>query len=355
MRLPCSPTCAPPTASCCGRCSDAARRQRDAQRAAAVLAADARRAPLADRRDELLDLGAEPVVAALALVEGEARGLRLDRLPGLDPHVAVRALDRQLDDPVAVVAGHERGGRGADRPVGEGQRDGGGEVDRRPVADRPLVDARLHAHDRAVEQPGEAVEAVVHLQLHDAAAGRRIPVPGGSAGGAVDDRVDRQHRVAELAGREHPLRRRQLDVEAVAEADHQPHVGARGRGDHAVGVGQVGAERLVDEQVQPGLGGGDRCLGVQVVGQADVERVDLPAGDERFPRGVRARAEALGDPRAADGVRVRDRPHLDAVERRGGRRDALAHDSAAGDPEPDQSRVSCCTHIDSVPIRESRI
>ena len=66
------------------------------------------------------------------------------------------------------------------------------------------------------------------------------------------------------------------------------------RVDHALGLGRGQGQRLLAQDVLAGLGGRDRPLRVEVVGQRDVDRVDLGIGEQRLVGGVGARDAQLG-------------------------------------------------------------
>ena len=75
-------------------------------------------------------------------------------------------------------------------------------------------------------------------------------------------------------------------VEAVHERLHQVDAGGLAGGDHPLGVGRGHRQRLLAQDVLAGTGRGDRPLGVEVVGQRDVDGVDLGVGQERLVRAV---------------------------------------------------------------------
>ena len=108
-------------------------------------------------------------------------------------------------------------------------------------------------------------------------------------------------------------------MEAVHERFHQDDLRLLGRGEHRPDLGFAQGERFLAEDVLPRPGGPDRPLGVEVVGQGDVDGVDPGVFDElgvtreSAPDAVAARPVPgalriaggdpgrLGVPRLADG------------------------------------------------------
>ena len=56
--------------------------------------------------------------------------------------------------------------------------------------------------------------------------------------------------------------------------------GALARGDHLPGLGRAHRQRLLAQHVLAGGGGPLRPLGVEVVGQRDVHRLDVGVGEQ---------------------------------------------------------------------------
>jgi len=83
---------------------------------------------------------------------------------------------------------------------------------------------------------------------------------------------------------EHPAERPRFDlpadhlrpgIEAVLEADDQLLPAGGGRVDHLARVAGVHRHRLLDQHVLPRLQRRDRVLGMNAVGRADADRVDI--------------------------------------------------------------------------------
>ena len=96
---------------------------------------------------------------------------------------------------------------------------------------------------------------------------------------------------------------------AVVERGHRETRGALGRGDHRDAFGDRVGERFLAQHVLALLEGGDRDRGVAVAGGADVDDVDVVAGDEGAPVGFVALPAEL--------VRRRANPALVAAADRG--------------------------------------
>ena len=75
---------------------------------------------------------------------------------------------------------------------------------------------------------------------------------------------------------------------AVIVPDHVGDAGLLDRLDHRLAFGLGAGQRLFAEHHLAGLGGGDGDLGVEVVGHADVDGVDILALDQRAPVGLDA-------------------------------------------------------------------
>jgi hypothetical protein len=125
---------------------------------------------------------------------------------------------------------------------------------------------------------------------------------------------------------------------ASQRATAWPHRGH----DALVGV-EVDPERLLAEQVPAGLQNRDVQLGVQVVRDGAVDRLDLGVVEQVAPVGrqPRRRGEALvpGEHVRVGVAHVHDlRAHVHVGEvqpARGRGRELAAHQAAADDPEPD--------------------
>ena len=123
--------------------------------------------------------------------------------------------------------------------------------------------------------------------------------------------------LAELARRDHLPRQPHRRDEAVVERAHVLDAGRLHPLPGLVALVGVAAQRLLADHVLAGLGGGDRRLGVQVVGPGVVEQPDALVGDERAPVG-----HVVGEAVAARGlghrllVAPRDRHQLGRERRR---------------------------------------
>ena len=97
--------------------------------------------------------------------------------------------------------------------------------------------------------------------------------------------------------------------------------GSRAGVDHPLRLGGGQRQRLLAQDVLAGPGRGDRPLGVEVVGQRDVDGVDVRVGEERLVRAV-----------GASGCRARRRPLGAWAAVAGGDRDDLAASGADAGP-----------------------
>ena len=80
-------------------------------------------------------------------------------------------------------------------------------------------------------------------------------------------------------------------MQAIHERLHQQHVGGTAGLDHLDDLGDAEAERFLAQHVLPGRGCALGPLGVEVVGQRDVHRLDHVVGEH-----VVVRTVAVGDP-----------------------------------------------------------
>ncbi len=146
--------------------------------------------------------------------------------------------------------------------------------------------------DAASDQPGDVVDEVTgvhdqHTPTRSFAV--RPPVAAGAAretrGPVLGAPVLAEHdtcakRVAEHTGIDQPSRCLNARIEALAVAHGDPHaVLDRGR-DHAVTVLNAGRHGLLDDDVFPGLSGGDGQFRVQMMWRADHHRVHVAVGEQ---------------------------------------------------------------------------
>ena len=206
----------------------------------------------------------------------------------------------------AGVAGRFEGAEGAVREAGE---DGGGVVDADGLllaggGVGALLDEGLghggEARDAAVD-PERGVEAVGEEVAGDAGAGG-LDVEAPGAGAALGDVggdgpvlqelgavvVD----AAELAAVDHLLDEGDGGHAAVVVADEVGDAGLLDGGDHLLAFGGGAGEGLFGDDGLAGLGGGDGDLGVEVVRDADVDEVDVGAGD----RACASRSRSIRSP-----------------------------------------------------------
>ena len=148
--------------------------------------------------------------------------------------------------------------------------------------------------DAAVD-PERGVEAVGEEVAGDAGAGG-LDVEAPGAGAALGD-VGRDGPVlqelgavvvdaAELAGVDDLLDQGDGGHAAVVVADEVGDAGLLDGGDHRLAFGGGAGEGLFGDDGLAGFGGGDGDLGVEVVGDADVDEVDVGAGDQLAPVGL---------------------------------------------------------------------
>ena len=127
------------------------------------------------------------------------------------------------------------------------------------------VDHLAAAHPLQVGPPGPGAFAAAELGRHGA---------GGEA--AILHRLDRaeDEGPAQGAGGQQAARLDQARLEELVVGRHEDDAGLVERLADGGGVFQGGAERFLAEDRLAGAGGGEDRLGVEVVGQADVDRVD---------------------------------------------------------------------------------
>ena len=158
-----------------------------------------------------------------------------------------------------------------------------------------LLDERLGVGDdpldRAVEPFGRVDRVGQQVAGHAGAGHLGVEPPQGHAalrhvgrdrvvlvvGGAVVERPADAALVDDLLGQ------RDGRHAAVVERDHVGHARLLDGGDHLLGLGDVHGQRLLADDHLAGLGRGDHDLVVQHVGHADVDQVDVRAGDELLP------------------------------------------------------------------------
>jgi len=108
-------------------------------------------------------------------------------------------------------------------------------------------------------------------------------------------------------------------IEALIFGDHQCDSSAAGGVDHAVGCGECVGKWLLTQDVLAGR----RCVechwGVEVVGKANIHRVDVWIGERQavVGGGTRGRAQSGGERRSALGVHVDGPADIDAGFRTG--------------------------------------
>ena len=104
----------------------------------------------------------------------------------------------------------------------------------------------------------------------------------------------------------------------IGEVRHGQTLGTGSRVAHRPGLRRGAGERLLAADVQPRAEGGEGHRGVQVVGHAHDDRVEVGAGDERLPAGLdggtraAGRGDALGEVGGAVGVAPAERDDLGA-------------------------------------------
>jgi hypothetical protein len=126
---------------------------------------------------------------------------------------------------------------------------------------------------------------------------------------------------------------------AVHERLHQQDPGLVGRGDHPLRVGDRQRQRLLAQDVLARAGGGDRPLGVKVVGERDVDGVDVLVGEQCLVRAVDARdGQRRRDPRRGLGIARRDRDDLRVGRPAHARDDLLGRDVRGRQDAPPERR-----------------
>src|SRR6185369_6610586 len=89
--------------------------------------------------------------------------------------------------------------------------------------------------------------------------------------------------LAELAGIDHLPRQPAGGHEAVVERTEMLHAGCRNALPDVVALAGVASERLLAEDVLPGLGGGDGRLAVERVRPAVVDEADRRVAHDAWP------------------------------------------------------------------------
>jgi len=192
------------------------------------------------------------------------------------------------------------------------------------------------------------VHGVEHVH-EDPTAGRGGVVPplrlvAAGARGVDDAQVvdDDGPDVAELTGGDYPPSGDDLGKEQVVVHHAQDQAGRLHGLDRGHGVGGDRRERFLGQDVLAGRRGGDDELAVQVLRRADVDQVDVIAG-EKFPRvQVHLLGGEAGD-RTAElepvrgGVGEADQLEALGVGLVGGDVEVEGHVAAADDPHPERS------------------
>ena len=168
--------------------------------------------------------------------------------------------------------------------------------EREPVRREHRGDLGGRAAGQVQQQVGRVVAGVDQLAP---AARRRVRAPAHVRGvEGVEEAVGRADLVdaADRAGREHRLRLGDGGEEELVVGAHERDPR---RGDGVAHLGRLRrgqAQGLLAQDVPPGGGRGDHGVAVQVMRQADVDRVDVGLGDQRAEVVVRAwrRAAARG-------------------------------------------------------------
>ena len=143
--------------------------------------------------------------------------------------------------------------------------------------------------------------------------------------------------LAELAGRDHLLRKADHRVAEIVEPDLSLHASGLGRVRHLARVLRRRREGLLAMDMLARSDGRQRHLLVQRVGRGDVDRVDRGIGDHGPPVGRRVReTESVGGARGAlfrdvgDGVQNRRHRQVEDLLRRGIAEDVrLPHEARA--------------------------
>ena len=187
-----------------------------------------------------------------------------------------------------------------------------------------------------------------------AAEGRHVPDVRRIVVEVAEEPGDRSHR-AEASGADDVERAQPLRVRAHHERFFDPDAGAVAHRDELRGFGPAEADRLFAEDVLARFGGANRPRHVQVVGEGNVDGVDVGIGEELVVRAVRLRDLQCGGgvPRPA-GVTGRNRVDLRpraALHRRDDFfcRDLRDAEHAPPDLVTRPRRSGLIAHVDSVP------
>ena len=70
---------------------------------------------------------------------------------------------------------------------------------------------------------------------------------------------------------------------AVVEGHHIRHAGLLDRGDHLFALGRVHRQRLLADDHLAGRGGGQHDLFVKMIGEADIDQINVVAGNDFLP------------------------------------------------------------------------
>ena len=192
----------------------------------------------------------------------------------------------------------------------------------------------------------EPVDHVHAVHVEDAAAARRVRPPRVEEFVGPVVRVlrhrDRQRRAEQVVGRQlhHPRPRR---PQPPLVPDHQLHVVATARRNHAPTLRHRARHRLLAEHVHAGLGGGNGNLRMHVVGGGHQHRVQALAPQQLAVIAVAGNlgAQRGGRCREVSGIGIAQRRQLGLLD--GVTRQVLAEVSAPHQrkPRPAGSRIRC--------------
>jgi hypothetical protein len=205
--------------------------------------------------------------------------------------------------------------------------------------DRPRVrlDGRL-----ALQQPHHHVEGVGARDDHGRdrlrAVGAAVIVDGDQA--VHEGPRGRQRHLAELTGPDLLLGAQETPAEALRVADHRVGARALDRGQDARGLRELGRQRLLDQEVDLALDGGENRIDVQMLVGRDDRRADFRPRQELAMVGG---DEVGADPRrhvlAAVGTRFGDADPVDVAVPRG---DLAANQSDAAGADDGETDASGC-------------
>ena len=193
---------------------------------------------------------------------------------------AHRAVLEAAKEHAGVVDGDGRPGPGSlvdpflDEGLGLGHHldDRAVQPHRRVDAMRQQIAGDAGAGDGGIEAP-EPFAALRQVLAHRPVLEELRPIVKGAADPALVDEL--------------PCQRHRGQAAVVVEY-HVGNAGLLDGCDHRLALGHVEGERLFGHDPLAGLGGGDGDLLVGVVGRADVDKVDVVAGDECPPVGLGA-------------------------------------------------------------------